>query len=73
MSFESLRAGKPSRSSKCNFCNKAERDGTVTVAIKDKDAKTVISRNEGACESCAVKRYEATIASLTAARADTSK
>lgn len=65
MAFDSLRGSKPARSSKCAYCGKAEKDGTVGVVVKDKDAKTVVSRQVGACEKCAVTHYEAALKDIT--------
>jgi hypothetical protein len=65
MAFDSLRGSKPARSSKCAYCGKADKDGVVGVVIKDKDAKTVTSRQIGACEKCAITTYEAALAVMT--------
>lgn len=65
MAFEKIRGNKPQRSSKCAFCKKADRDGKVEAVIKDKDTKTVTSRGVGACEKCAIERYEKVLAILT--------
>lgn len=62
MPFESLREGKPQRSSKCLYCGKKDKDGVVQLAIKDKDTKTVVSRTVGACEACAERKYKEALA-----------
>lgn len=67
MAFEKLREGKPARSSKCAYCKKADKDGVVSIAIKDGDSKTVTSRQYGACEKCAIKQYEDALTAITPA------
>lgn len=71
MAFEKMRSNKPQRSSKCSYCNKADRDGKVELVIKDKDTKTVVSRSIGACEKCAVENYEKALDLLTPPEAAT--
>lgn len=66
MAFETIREGRPPRTSSCLFCGKDEVDGTVVIAVKDSDAKTVISRNLKACEKCAVDQYERVLTDLNA-------
>lgn len=65
MAFEKMRSTKPTRSNKCVYCKKAERDGKVEVVIKDTDTKTVTSRSFGACEKCAIEQYEKAMVDLT--------
>lgn len=67
MAFEKMRSTKPVRSSKCSYCNKADRDGKVELVIKDKDTKTVTSRSIGACEKCAIENYEKALVTITPA------
>lgn len=66
MAFETIRESRPPRTSNCLFCGKDEVDGTVVIAVKDSEAKTVISRNLKACEQCAVEQYEEVLGDLTA-------
>ena len=69
MAFDTLRASKPSRSSKCHYCGKKDKEGVVQLAIKDADTKTVVSRTVGACEQCAIKTYEAALKTVDASPA----
>ena len=65
MAFEKLREAKPARSTKCAYCKDADKEGVVSLAIKDKDVKTVTSRQYGACEACAIEQYEKLLTSMT--------
>lgn len=58
MGFAEIREQRPTKTDKCSFCKKAERAGVVTMGIKDKDTKTVVSKQIGACEKCAIEQYE---------------
>lgn len=67
MAFDSMRKDRPSQGSNCRFCDKVVKDGTVVLAVKDNDAKTIISRNVRACETCAIEQYERLLAELMGA------
>lgn len=64
MTFNALRTREPRQVNKCGFCNDAPKDGSIMVAVRDKEGKGVTSRMVSGCEKCIESRYPELIDAL---------